>query len=288
MLRILLHSILECDVKPAFTECILIWVIDNDTDGSAKKIIDDLASFINPKFKVDYSVEPRKGITMIRNNLMSKALQANSDFMIFLDDDEYVSREWLNQLIECADRDHADVVRGPVVAVTEENTPNQIAYWFKRPCYPENSIVDTLETNNLLLNCSMLRNLNVRFDERFNFTGSSDTFFGIQLKKRGIRFYWAEKAVVYEKIPQSRANLKWIIKRIYRGASTYTYILKLEKDVPGLVRKFLISLVYILIGTLTSIFLLFNFKWKYWGIFKLAEGIGGLGGFLNILYKEYK
>jgi succinoglycan biosynthesis protein ExoM len=134
----------------------------------------------------------------------------------------------------------------------------------------------------------MLIDKNIWFESNFNVTGSSDTYFGMQLAKNNIKFYWADKAVAYEKIPPSRANINWIIKRVYRGASTYTYMLKLEKNLPGLIRKVLVSFFYIFIGALTSIFSLFNFKSKYFGILKLAEGIGGLGGIFKLLYKEYK
>ena len=64
---------------------------------------------------------------------------------------------------------------------------------------------------------------NVWFDPRFNNTGGEDYYFGIMMIKKGASIYWASEAIVYETVPEDRANLKWLIKRYYSGANTYTY-----------------------------------------------------------------
>ena len=82
--------------------------------------------------------------------------------------------------------------------------------------------------------------------------------------------------------------MPWVIKRVYRGASTYTYMLKLEKRWGALTKKFFVSILYIFVGLLTAILIAVPFKKRYWGILKLVNGVGGITGLGNLLYNEYK
>ena len=104
---------------------------------------------------------------------------------------------------------------------------------------------------------------------------------------KGADIYWADEAVVYETIPDKRANLKWLIKRSYNGAVTYCYILKLEKNYNSLMKKTVISVGYFISGTLALIVMPFPFRWKYWGILRISESIGGFAGLLGIKFHEY-
>jgi succinoglycan biosynthesis protein ExoM len=125
------------------------------------------------------------------------------------------------------------------------------------------------------------------FDKRFNFTGAEDSYFGVQLIKKGATFYWAAKAIVYETIPESRATLRWLIKRNYNGALTYAYILKLEKKHLLLLKKTLVSGTYFIIGSMALLALPFPFLWRYWGILKISEAVGGFAGLFSIHFHEY-
>jgi hypothetical protein len=139
-----------------------------------------------------------------------------------------------------------------------------------------------------MLKRTSLEKYKVWFDPRFNLSGSEDGFFGIQILKKGAKIYWSDKAVTYEVIPKSRANLLWLTKRIYRTSSTYSYMLRLEHEYALILKKIVVSIIYLTSGCLASIALLTNFKNKYWGILKMAEGFGGLMGNVKLTYKEYK
>lgn len=288
MLRKLLLSIIDCNFNSSLIKHVNIVVVDNDIDKTAEEVITSIKKNVHCEFLMDYYNFPVRGISNVRNELIKKALVLKPDFLVFIDDDEYVTTDWLNELVKTILRNDADAVRGPVIAKIDSAIPDYISCWFKRESYPDNFKLDTLTTGNLILKLSALLNYDVWFDNRFNIIGTGDSFFGIQLLKKGAKFFWAEKAIVYETIPESRANLNWLIKRIYRGASTYSYVLKLEKEYLKIIKKILVSLIYIFGGVFALIILPIPIKQRYWGILTLSEGIGGLTGLFNILYFEYK
>jgi succinoglycan biosynthesis protein ExoM len=288
MLRKLVLSIFDCNLNRTLINDVNIIVVDNDIDKTAEPVISELKENFKISYKIDYFNHPLKGIANVRNELIKKAWSLNPDFIIFIDDDEYVTSEWLNELVKTILDNNSDAARGPVLAELDKSVPDSISCWFKRESYANNSQIYSIATGNLILKFSSLVNYDVWFDSRFNTIGSSDTYFGIQILKKKAKVIWAANAITYETIPKNRANLNWLIKRIYRLASTYTLVLKLGKEYPKLLKKILVSFVYIFLGFVALILILLPVKRKYWGILKLTEGIGGLAGVGNILYNEYK
>ena len=128
----------------------------------------------------------------------------------------------------------------------------------------------------------------VWFDERFNFTGGEDSFFGIQMFRKGATVFWAAGAVVYETVPEGRANIRWLLRRYYNGANIYTRILILEKQYFKLTKKILVSLLYIFTGISAAVISLIPIRKRYWGLLKLSEGLGSTVGLFMIKYEEYK
>ncbi|MEI6047781.1 MAG: glycosyltransferase [Bacteroidota bacterium] len=289
MLEKLIISILNCNIDKSLIGDISIIVVDNDTEKTAEGVINVLMERIKGIYKLIYSSYPYKGIVNVRNECLKKALSLEPDYIVFVDDDEYVTPDWLNELVKTIINNNADIVRGPVFSEPEIKVSDSISYWFTiRATYSDNSQIYRIATGNLIMNRLSFQKFDVWFDPRFNITGSSDYFFGVQLLKKGARFYWAANAIAYETIPESRANLKWLIKRFYRGASTFTWVLKLEKKYVSLIKKVMASFIYILMGICALVILPFPIKKRYWGILKLSEGIGGITGLFNFLYLEYK
>jgi hypothetical protein len=286
MLQKLIISIMDCDTDSSIIGNVTIIVEDNDGDRSAEKTIIELKKdYI--KYDLQYFNYPIKGISNIRNEIIKNALLYNPDFLIFIDDDEFATVEWLNELVKTIIVNQADAARGPVLAILDKNIPKNIAYWFSREKYPNNHRLFSIKTGNLILRVNSLKEYDVWFDPRFNITGSGDSYFGIQILKKGATIFWAAKAITYETIPANRATLSWLIKRNYRLSSTYSYVLKLEKKYLKLIKKIIVSILYIGFGIVGLLLLFLPIEKKYWGILKLSEGVGGLlGG--SYLYKEYK
>jgi len=287
MLKELILSIFENKIDKQLINNVYIIIVDNDIDKTAETIVNGINEGPVTPYKLLYFNHPLKGLSNVRNELLNKALLQNPDFIIFIDDDEFVTSYWLVELLKTIIKNDADAARGPVIAKFNNRISEYVSSFFEREKYPDNARVFSFKTGNLILRRKSLEKYNIWFDSRFNFTGSEDSFFGIQMMKKGATIYWAANAITYENIPAKRAKLKWLIKRSYNGALTYTCILKLEKNYLGLVKKTLINVAYLLSGLVTLIVIPFPFRKKYWGILKISESLGGFAGFIGIRFNEY-
>lgn len=288
MLGILLQSIMECNINDAFIKTISIIVVDNDIDKTGEVIVNKFIKKVEDTFGLYYYNFPVKGLSNVRNELLNKAFQLAPDFIIFIDDDEYVTYHWLDGLFNVMINNHADAVRGPVIAKLRNGVKREIAVLFDRKDYPNNSRLSIWTTGNLMLRATSLLTYQIWFDQRFNETGSEDYYFGLQMEKRGASLFWAADAVVYEDIPEKRSTLKWVIRRTFRGAVMYTYVQMIDKNYNKIIKKAFVSVTYILIGVPGTVFIIFQNKFRYWGLLKLTEGIGGFIGLFNGTYREYK
>ena len=288
MLKKTIMSITQGNLKGSNIRQVDIIVVDNDAERTAEKAVGDLLAVIPKNYRLHYSSFPTKGLANVRNELLERAMQLDPTHIAFIDDDEYASSDWLKELVDTMVRNEADLVVGPVVSVFEHEVPEYTSYWFEKGDHADDSSVKFVASNNLIIRKDFLTESGLRFDKRFNTTGAEDTYFGIQAVQEGARIFWAKKAKVYETVPPKRANLDWLVKRRYRGAITFTYILLLEKKYFQLVKKMVLSFLYLLIGAAGTLLMLFPTKLKYWGVLKVAEGYGGMAGLVNVKYHEYK
>jgi succinoglycan biosynthesis protein ExoM len=288
LLKKLVISILDCNIKKSLIRDINIIIVDNDANKSAEEIVSELKKDLSAPYSLYYFNYPIKGLTNVRNELIKNALLLKPDFIVFIDDDEYVTSEWLNELVETIIVNNGDLAMGPVITVIDNNGSDNISCWLQRQNYLNNSKLDFIRTGNLIINVKSLLNFKIWFDQRFNFTGGEDSYFGIQMIKKGANIYWAANAIVYETIPKNRANIKWLIKRYYNGANIYTYTLKIEKQYLKLFKKIFVSLIYLIAGISAFVIIPIPIRRKYWGMLKFSEGIGGIAGLFSINYNEYK
>lgn len=288
MLKQLIFSIFENKTDPSLIPELDIIIVDNDIKRSAESSVDEINENTASAKKLLYFNYPVKGLSHVRNQLIKQAFLLHPDFIVFIDDDQYVTTTWLNELLKAIINNEADAAIGPVIAKLDENVSKYVKYFFKRKKYPDNSQMYKLATGNLIMRRKSLENLNVWFDNRFNSIGSEDSYFGIQIMKKGAKVIWSAKAIAYETIPEKRATLRWLIKRYFNGALTYTYIQKLEKKHLRLLKKSIVSVVYFLIGIPALLALPFPFRWKYWGILKISESFGGFAGLFNVHFHEYE
>jgi len=208
MLEKLILSIYASQLNANLIGTIDIVVVDNDKERTAASIINELKKKCIQPFAIHYFNFPKKGLTHVRNEIIKQSLSFDPDYIAFVDDDEYVTENWLNELVKTMIDMNADIVLGPNLPVFENEVPEYLARWFH-------------------------------------------------------------------------------VGRIYRAASTFTYILKLRKSYTMLIRKFFISIFYLVLGICSLVFLPFSGKHKYLGLIKISEALGGFAGMMNIRYKEY-
>ena len=204
-----------------------IRIIDNEPTPEAKGIIDDFAS--NMPCALHYAHEKEGGIAQARNRALSEAKQ--DDFLVFVDDDETVARDWLEELWDSQKRNQAHFVQGSVTLTVEDP---QDEWWvhtilFRQKTYPDNTPRHESWTNNVLIDMDFVRKNNMQFDPALKYDGGSDTLFFQEMNAKGAKGVFAAKAVVYEEQPKSRLNWKWTIRRQFRYGNTRAMVARKTK-----------------------------------------------------------
>jgi succinoglycan biosynthesis protein ExoM len=196
-------------------------VVDNDPAGSAEEVVREATAAF--RWPLIYEIEPQRGISFSRNRAVRLALARTADAVAFLDDDETASPEWLRELLAAHHRFHADVVAGPVVPSYEPGVPDWVVQgrFFERPRHSTGDLVNYAITANCLISARLLTISSEPFHPAFALGGGGDTHFFRQAQASGARIVWADGALVYERIPASRATLRWLLARAYRGGTSF-------------------------------------------------------------------
>ncbi len=104
--RLLLALSLQ-DTGDRFTYSIV--VADNDYLRSAEVVVADFA--VASRIPIRYCVEPQQNIPLARNKAV---MNAEGDFVAFIDDDEFPIKHWLAFLFKTLEEHKVDGVLGPV------------------------------------------------------------------------------------------------------------------------------------------------------------------------------
>ena len=265
-------------------------VVDNDVAGLADTVCEKIKSRFQWNLKT--GIEKERGITYARNKTISMVSE-DADFIAILDDDEIPKPSWLEELLLVQRKYSSDIVTGPVIP---RFSNHEVPHWIKKgnfydpPSYNTGAIRPVAYTNNVIVKAEILRNLDPAFDNRFAIAGGSDCYLFLNLHKAGYKITWANDAIVYDQIPSSRTNLKWILFRAYRTPSSYSSaekeiypsILVLSKRTLkgfGLITIGLIRLIPSLLIEKAAIVISLQY---------ICRGLGTLGGLLGLFYEEYK
>jgi succinoglycan biosynthesis protein ExoM len=288
LLKKLLISLFACNIDKQYISDVTIIIVDNDHNKSAEIVINEIKHTYDETFELLYFNHSVKGLSNVRNEMFKKALEIGPDYILSIDDDEYVSNDWINQLMYTLVTNHGDIALGPVIPVLESDVSTYISSWFRYPMLPNLKRIKFFWTSSYIISVKFLLKHQLEFDIRFNTSGGEDTYFGVTALKKGAKIYWAKDAIAYETIPENRTKLKWLAKRCFNGAANYTYILKLENNYFGLLKKSIISILYLMSGIISLVLIPFPFRWKYWSILKISESFGGFAGLLSIQLHEYE
>lgn len=249
---------------------ITIVIVDNDKNELAK----DVVQAFKDKLNIIYQKEEKRGISYARNKCLEIVRNVDCDYVAFIDDDEYVCKEWLNEFVKGIKKLDADIVRGPVERVWKFNIPK----WYEKS--NENPFSDIKDgerlekcfTGNALLKKEVIKEIN--FDEKYALSGGEDTKFFMQLNQKGYVMKFCKPAVVYEEVSKERVSIKYIVKRAFRDSANYVIIEKEVLKTPFFIRlsksivKLLINLVVFPIRVIQG----------YKGIITLIKGIARSSG----------
>jgi succinoglycan biosynthesis protein ExoM len=286
-LRRLLEHLAALEVPTGVV--VRVVVVDNDPERSAEPLV---AEFADRPIDVHYVCESTRGITPGRNRTIAEARAWGATHVCCIDDDEWPAADWLAQLLATQHTTGADVVTGPVLPVFDEPPPTWVVEggFFDRPRYPHNSEIGYATTSSVLMDMQLFHGWDEPFDHDFGLSGGSDTHLFAQLKDRGCMIAWSDTALVYEAIPASRVDSRWILRREYRRGQTLSRSLRrrsptrwqLVRRVGNAVVQLGRGIGEVLIGTARGRAGVIG------GAKRLVFGAGLVTGLLGRRYEEYR
>lgn len=195
-------------------------IADNDPAGSARAIAETAGT--GAPFRVIYTIQPEQNIALTRNESVA---HATGDWIAFVDDDERVTPDWLERLMQAVERYHADGVLGPVLPVIPDDAPAWIRrgrfYDFERSPSGEPVGLNLMRFGNVILRGSSVRRLDGPFDPAYGLRTGEDGDMLLRMVEQGDRIVWCDESVLYEPIEPSRLRLGWLVQRALSGGQEY-------------------------------------------------------------------
>jgi glycosyltransferase involved in cell wall biosynthesis len=217
LLQRLLRGLGDQETGGLFTYSIV--VADNDELRSAEAMVSEFAA--KSAITVRYCVEPRQNIALARNKAVANTA---GDFVAFIDDDEFTSKNWLLTLFKARNEYGADGVLGPVKPHFDEEPPKWIlkGRFYDRPSYPTGLVIDGKKgrTGNVLLKRDLFAAAGAQpFRPQFR-TGEDQDFFTRMIELR-YRFIWCDEATAYEVVPPKRWRRTFMLRQaLLRGGTS--------------------------------------------------------------------
>ncbi|MEZ5775990.1 MAG: glycosyltransferase family 2 protein [Hyphomicrobiaceae bacterium] len=210
-----LNSLDEID-RPADLD-IRIVVADDDPNGGARRLVEAMPPMRTP---VTVTAVGSRNIARARNGCLEAA---SGDFLAFVDDDEWVARDWLMRMFAALRDFDADCVFGPVHPQYPAGTPDWLVA--ANPLYVEwghrGKRVEIGRTGNTLVKRALIERHALRFDPKFGQTGGSDTDFFHRLGKTGAIMVVTDDAMIYEDAPPERLKPTYLRMLALRKGQSY-------------------------------------------------------------------
>jgi succinoglycan biosynthesis protein ExoM len=244
LLKRLLEKLGNQDTNGEFTYSIVI--ADNDHLKSAEAVVQEFAA--NSAVHIKYCVEPRQNIALARNKAIENA---DGDYVAFLDDDEFPTKQWLLTLYRACREYDVDGVLGPVKPHFDVEPPRWVieGKFYERPTYPTGFVIDWRKgrTGNVLLRKRVFRADVEPFRQEF-LTGEDQDFFR-RMIEAGYSFIWCNEAVAYEVVPPLRWKRTFMLRRaLLRGAISLVHP---TTKVTEIVKSLIAVAVYVLLAPFT-------------------------------------
>ena len=274
-------------------EDVKIIVIDNDPERSASEVCSGSGN-VGP-FALRYDHAPKRGLSNARNAALDAAAACGARFIAFIDDDQSADPAWLEGIYIRLKESGAEAVVGPVLPLFSKMPPAYLIEggFFAKSLPRQGGFTEDAYTGNVLFDRASERMHDLRFDSRCNETGGEDTLFFKALLDRGGRIAWAERAVVWERFPQERANLCWLVRRWYRTGAVEAQLGAYEAwSWRGRARSFGMGIVRLAGGALLIAWAALLGGRSRRGamigrLYTFARGAGLLASAFGLSYREY-
>lgn len=209
-LRRLLNSLSNTLPPTGFS----IIVVDNDPAGSSRAVVDEFKEQLD----IYYEKELEPGVVHVRNRILARAHAYEG--LAFLDDDEWVSNEWVGAISAARQQFPEAVLAGPVRYVLPESAPDRIVRggFFTRPEHAHGAVLRTTGTGNSFFPKNVITRLGHHgFDATFARIGGEDTDLFLRLTAEGVEIRWVADAVVFESVPMEKASMVSITRGYRRN-----------------------------------------------------------------------
>ena len=232
MLRALLRSWGSMDIPPDVSVDLLI--VENSDTETSRSLVEgfDCANGLT----VRYRLETELGIPFGRNCAAKAALEAGSDLLVFVDDDEEVAQDWLVRLVAGYRNSQAVLLGAPLrmrllppesLTFSQRMMQRSLEARYRRKERRAARLATlndtprvTIVTNNWLAETGLFANHGLWFDEAMRFTGGTDAKFYAEAKKLGLPTGWVADAFVYETVPADRLTFGYQFRRGRDQANT--------------------------------------------------------------------
>jgi hypothetical protein len=126
------------------------------------------------------------------------------------------------------------------------------------------------------------------FDPQFALSGGEDQDFFVRLSKAGKRFAWSDEARAHGDVPDTRANLGWLLRRAYSvGNSDMRVLLKHRPGPIRLAAECLKILASLLLSPPAAAILAASPNRRAIPLQKLFRAAGKLSAMCGARYNEY-
>jgi succinoglycan biosynthesis protein ExoM len=278
MLARLLDSIAALETDAAVS----VLVADNDAQDHAG--LNLCRATQDYRWPLTAVVAAKRGIAQVRNTLIEHALKTDAHFIAMIDDDEWPQKDWIEQFLKTARDTNADVLQGSILfgQASAADGHGDI----RRATGP---IAMLQGAGNLLIRRAVLEEMTAPwFDPQFALSGGEDQDFFVRLQKDGRRFAWSDEARAHGDVPDTRANLGWLLRRAYSvGNSDMRVLLKHRPGPARLTAELLKILVSLLLSPLAAVILAASPNRRALPLQKLFRAAGKLSAMFGARYNEY-
>ena len=195
-------------------------ISDNNPNKDAHVVYE---KFVNYSYKLNYVHEAKPGIAYARNAVLSFGLKIDADYVAFIDDDEYPMQDWLVDLYNVMVEYDADGSTSyPLSLVQDEVQP--VARHIKKRKRGE--VRNICITNSVLLSLDIVRKSGLWFDTSFGLMTGEDVDFFSRATRKGYKFVWSDKFLLYDIIPPNRLTMEFKLDRAFNNGYLKVFLAK--------------------------------------------------------------
>lgn len=243
---------LKLSIEHYSGECSLIVVNNSGTEANAKVTAMIDHSGIKDACPTRIIDSPINNISVGRNLVLDNA---QTNLLLFIDDDEYPNPDWIEALVKQYDISRTMAIAGPIEPIFPDSAPG----WVRQVDLHNKGNLKTGDTLRRAATGNCILDLSQVGDARLNpadgLAGGEDAAFFQKLTGYGKIITWCEEAIVHETVSKERSTARYMIFRFMKHGQAYKRVVLKNQSgsalVLSLIRAALIAPVGITIAIVT-------------------------------------